>query len=866
MRKFLYLAILLLTICSCSKHGRDIAGSLAQKDFDERYANGLPEGLETLLESDSVTPEEKEALTFLYAYMPDNDATDYTPQFFLDNVRASFQAAEEMPWGKIVPDREFRHFVLPVRTNNENIDSSRVVFYEELKDRVKGMSMTEAILEVNHWCHEKVSYKASNSRTNSPLASVCSATGRCGEESTFTVAALRAVGIPARQIYTPRWAHTDDNHAWVEAWADGEWHFLGACEPEVVLDLGWFNEPASRGMLMSTNVFGNYDGPEEQLSQNAITTTINVTSNYAPVSIIDVQVVDDKGQPVADAKVNFCIYNYGEFYPAVQKETDADGHASLLAGHGDIVVWATNGQKFGIAKANYQEPCTVTLSYGPDYTGTVSLDLVPPSISGTIPTVAPDKAAENDRRKAIEDSIRMAYTATFYTPERTAALAQSIGADAKRLQPIMENAKGNWPVIETFLKEYKDSTYSIDLLESLASKDLNDVTYEVLADQITAVLPAGASKDIKSYVLSPRVANEKLWPYRTVLSKWMEQTVNNDPQKLIQWISDNLNIDATRNPKSYPTSPLGVLQTKITDPLSRDIFFVAAARSAGIPARINAVTSDLEYIDSTNNWQIVDFEAKKSEDPTKGYADFGYIHTGSGAIPAYYSQFTISKITNGVPQLMEYDESANANDILTKPLELAPGQYMLVTGKRLADGSVLVRAEFFLVEANKTTKVPFEIRSDSRSISVIGNFDAESKYKPLKGGEPQSIISTTGRGYYVLGFINPSHEPSAHALNDMSAIRSELEGTGLKMVVLLPEGTASRFDASHFPNLPDNIVLGTDPNNELRKQLSESLNINAESLPIFAVADTFNRVVWYSQGYDIGLGQKLMDLLNHLDN
>ena len=124
-----------------------------------------------------------------------------------------------MPWGDKVPDREWKHFVLPPRINNEALDSSRVVFYEELKDRVKGMSMEEAILEVNHWCHEKVSYRASDGRTSNPLSAVSQAIGRCGEESTFTVAALRSVGIPARQVYTPRWAHTDDNHAWVEAWA-----------------------------------------------------------------------------------------------------------------------------------------------------------------------------------------------------------------------------------------------------------------------------------------------------------------------------------------------------------------------------------------------------------------------------------------------------------------------------------------------------------------------------------------------------------------------------------------------------------------------------------------------------------------------
>ena len=73
---------------------------------------------------------------------------------------------------------------------------------------------------------------------------VKTAYGRCGEESTFTVAALRSVGIPTRQVYTPRWAHTDDNHAWVEAWVDvNGTSWVLANEP--VLNLGWFNAPAS---------------------------------------------------------------------------------------------------------------------------------------------------------------------------------------------------------------------------------------------------------------------------------------------------------------------------------------------------------------------------------------------------------------------------------------------------------------------------------------------------------------------------------------------------------------------------------------------------------------------------------------------
>jgi transglutaminase-like putative cysteine protease len=176
-------------------------------------------------------------LAFLYRYMPLPDSVDYSREFWKRNVETSLRARREMPWGPAIPEREWRHFVLPVRVNNENLDDARTIIYNELKDRVKLMPMRDAILWVNHWCHEHVTYQPSDSRTSSPLATMRSAIGRCGEESTFTVAALRAVGIPARQVYTPRWAHTDDNHAGVEAWADGQWDFMGACEPEPVLNL-----------------------------------------------------------------------------------------------------------------------------------------------------------------------------------------------------------------------------------------------------------------------------------------------------------------------------------------------------------------------------------------------------------------------------------------------------------------------------------------------------------------------------------------------------------------------------------------------------------------------------------------------------
>ena len=208
--------------------------------------------------SGKLSLKEEEALKFLYAYMPLSDLADYDGSFFLKQVRMSLLARETFIWGKTIPEDIFRHFVLPYRINNENLDSSRVVFYYELKDRIKNLSMADAALEVNHWCHEKVNYKGTDGRTSAPLSTIRTAYGRCGEESTFTVTAMRAVGIPARQVYTPRWAHCDDNHAWVEVWIAGKWHFLGACEPEPGLDMAWFAGPVLRAMLCNTTVYGNY--------------------------------------------------------------------------------------------------------------------------------------------------------------------------------------------------------------------------------------------------------------------------------------------------------------------------------------------------------------------------------------------------------------------------------------------------------------------------------------------------------------------------------------------------------------------------------------------------------------------------------
>ena len=826
-------------------------------------------------EDTMLTLAEREALEFLYAYMPLADVVDYPADYYLEQVRATFRTRKEMKWK--VPEREFRHFVLPLRVNNENLDTARVVFYRELKPRVQGLSMKEAILEVNHWCHEKMTYQPSDARTSSPLASVQNALGRCGEESTFCVAALRSVGIPARQVYTPRWAHTDDNHAWVEAWADGQWHFIGACEPEPVLDLGWFNAPASRAMLMHTKVFGRYDGPEEVVLESPNYTEVNLIDNYATTARADFRVVDAAGKPVEGARVDFCIYNYAEFYPAVSKYTDADGRTFLSSGLGDLLVWASKDGAYGYAKCSFgkDEDVTITLGAVPDRE---SLDIVPPPENVRLPEVTPAQRAENDRRFAREDSLRHAYEATFPTHEEALAFTQEYGYGHHMVFPI-EWSRGNWRTIEAFMSMADDHERVETLFGTLSRKDFHDITLENLMD---SYLDHDA-------IIGPRVENEFLSPYKSRFDG-IEQLENlQTPQDVVTYVRSNITVLDDPKAWSIPMSPYGVFSCEVADPRSRDIFFVALARTRGIEAQKDPVTGKVQYR-TDREWLDVDFDgAGPAVAAPKGTLKLAYTPDKVVDNPRYYSHFSLSKIEKGRPRLMEFDEGdvdmgggVDWAHVFKKGYQLEEGRYLLVSGNRLASGTVPVSMVFFDVVAGKTTTIDLVLRAAGEDVPVLGSFDAETQFRPVElakteygdviaeeAGEPTSILSAVGRGHYALAILEPGKEPTNHVLRDLAVASEKLEAWGRPIVLLCSDEKAMHrlqveMSEGRYGILPSTIILGLDSDGAVQKGIEQGMKVGPASdagaptrLPLVILADSFNRVFFLTEGYTIGLGEQL---------
>ena len=861
------LLILLIALISLSTHAQHFITDTA---YRQKVEQAWKEKMNTVgwkfwqTKGEKPTNEEEEALKFLYAYMPIADITDYTKAYHLNNVRTALRTRKEMPWGNKVPELLFRHFVLPMRVNNEPLDSSRTIFYRELKERVKGLSMKDAILEVNHWCHEKVTYEPSDSRTSSPLQSIRTGRGRCGEESTFTVSALRAIGIPARQVYTPRWAHTDDNHAWVEAWADGKWYFFGACEPEPVLNLGWFNAPASRAMLMHTRAFGDYQGPEEVMLRTNNFTEINLIDNYGSAARVDFKVIDMEGKPVDDAKVEFKIYNYAEFVTAVSKYTDRQGDTFLSAGKGDMIVWASKDGRFGYTKVSFGKDKNVTIQLAYDEKHTPKeqdLDIIPPTENAIIPTVTSAQKAENNKRLAQEDALRNAYIATFPTEESMKNYRFPAAI------PYIIKARGNWRTIQTFVEKHEGNIdRALKLLSTLTDKDLRDMPMDILEDNMNAT----------SNEVSPRVEYEMiLKPYKKFFAKVFRkdaQKFRNDPSLLVDWVKKNIKLNPDTRAMQIPQTPISVWESRITDDRGRDIFFVDVARSLGIEAQKDLVTWKLQY-KKGKDWVDVDFDTSVQEAAKTGKLILDYSPTEYLDDPKYYTHFTISKIVYGRTWIMNFEEGqldmgggATWVNTFKKGATLDEGTYLLVTGQRMADGSVMAHTQFFTIEPGKTTRQKLDVRQESEGIKVIGSFNSENLIE--KDGKEVSILSQTGRGYYVLGVLGMGQEPTNHALHDIAKMKEKLDKWGRPMVLLFTnQAEKDKFEAQkgEFGNLLKNTIFGIDKDGTVVKEIAKEMKLrNPNQLPIFIIADTFNRVVFLSQGYTIGLGEQLVKVSSKL--
>lgn len=751
---------------------------------------------------------EREAMDFLRAHLPQSDLECCPAEMLLEFARHAVMVREKAPWCGALDWEVFAHYVLFPRVNDEELSFHRAVFHDALWPRVKDLpTQEERALEVNRWCHEHASYEAQDDRTASPMTVYRSGSGRCGEESAFLVSALRSVGIPARQVYAPRWSHCGDNHAWVEVLCGDRWRYMGACEPEPVLDRGWFTAAASRAMLVHSRIFGEGGSPlhGEPLGRTGAVQWFNQTARYAAVKQYTFQAFAD-GKPAAGAKFQLQILNEASFHTIAVLTAGEDGTARARLGLGSLHVLASRDGLFAEGECGEDGAVLHLAAVEAGSSDWVDFDFLPPAGSPVPPP--PLSEAQKAERKAVLQR----------------------GGELRRQWTAAGGSRGE---VRAFLDGERPEERK-KFLDTLTEKDLRDGAREIWEDHFRRLPPReeGAPEEIYwRYVACPRIAWEPLTPWRQPLQSWLAAW-QGSPEELWARLEEILP-DAGGNVYERLYWPPGrVLEAGKCDGKGRKAFFIACLRAMGVPARLRPLDGEPEV------WRNGAFF------PVRPYG------TGMLRLSGPEVDWTLSRRTEEGWKLLRPEGA--------RELVLPAGDYRLIVAERLPNGSQAASMRDLRIKEGQAWEVELRRRDynwedvlDSRAMPALSaaGLDGRPVPDPLRQG---------GRPVLVL-WLEEGGEPTEHLLGELLECRDRLDVLPVRVLFLVRgrESLEQRTLARVLAGWDKPEVLVDDWAYDL-EAAARCLGHDPEGAPLAAACGADGRAVYSTGGYQVGSAELLV--------
>ncbi len=777
------------------------------------------------------TGEEALLLRFLYLSLPCSDGGSYPAEFFLSEVRHSLWLREHSPFCSSLPEPLFLLYVLCPRINTEELRPCREQFRKELWERVKGLSGPEALLEVNCWCAEQATYRSTDERTASAAAVYYCGHGRCGEESVFLVSALRSVGIAARQIYAPRWSHCEDNHAWVEAFDGERWRFLGACEPEPVLDLGWFPHSASRAMLEHSRAF--FRGSKEEAAflfpgakkENLVleggVAYENVTARYAKTGLFRLRVEDTAGLPAAGAKVSLFVLNMAEFFPLTQITADEKGEVALTLGFGSLLVTAQWQGQEASRLLDLSEMRTAVLRMG-------------------------EKAFQQDVWSDFD----------FLAPEAFVPNYIVLSAQQKQQrEQVLEQAaqlreKRDRNVLPPQGEKERRSFFQLTEKDRWAP-----VSEEAIADSLLAyVWEEEFPKEIfEPYLLCQRIGLEPLAPWRkkalNALPKEKQSSFQKEPEKLWQWICGEFYEDPETYQELLPL-PASMLALKGGPLGGRKVLFVAFCRALGVPARLAPEDSEPEYYQTGSFHRL-------------GVKSAGLLKLCAPQETAglFRQNWSLSQWDGTKDRFLSLSDIPAGG---SKSFSLPAGNYRLITTMRKPDGDQLGKAIYFTLSPGETKEFALEFRSLALEDLLEKLPLPEITLTSLEGGQELPVGEALGQAPCIAAWLELGREPTEHILNELRESAEAVKASGLQVHLVMEKKRADPTLEKLLAALPSaklwqgNFVTDGEI-------LSRQLYLDSGGLPIIFLKDTGGLVRYACCGYRVGTAELLLRVAAQLE-
>lgn len=820
-------------------------------------------------EEESVRP----ALEFLFASMPDSDIFDYPYELYRSYALHGEklwkeQEAGQRGWRK-VPEKLFANYVLHHRANNEDLADDRPFFYGKLHDVIENRTMEEAVLAVNYWLAQTASYQTTDDRTASGKTVYQSALGRCGEESVYAVTVYRSLGIPARQVYVPLWSHCDDNHAWVEVWCDGEWKFLGACEPEEILNRGWFTAATSRAMQVQSRWLGCDEPEDAVVGKKGMSLIINHLDRYALTKKLQLSVRREDHTPVAHALVILSVINYGAFGEIARVYTDENGNAAAELGYGSVRAECWTDGTYGEAYADVrqQDELNITVKTEPFTVDCwEDLELFAPSaypVNASQPTKE-QKAAQEEKLRACSH-MREERIEHFYRMDE-AEKAVRFCPDPSAAREMLRMARGNFDAVRDFFLWREDDAscwrYKMGMLKQLREKDFWDLDPEIMKAHMESVCKYDGNPDIPgnvfdSCILNPRIGREKLTNYVKFICEYFsekeQQHFRKEPKQIYRWIQENVESRPDHEYSNLVTSPCGVLRSCVGSEWSKQTLCVAICRALGIPARLNPIDSKPEYY-CKGVFVTMESSAAKAEHADTRTASLEV--KGDGTHEWKYARsYSISRFQNGtfIPLNLEEDEEPH------RKLPVEPGVYRVLTVNRLPNGNIRSgKYDMKLGDGDEKELVLFQKEariSDMLSENELPGFTLTAKDKSCINSES---LTADGRCKLLL-WLEEGKEPTEHVLNEMLENSRQFESwqKDICFVVKSPESEKNPLLLKVREKLPDTQMYYDDFGAQV-SALARSMFLEPESFPLVLVAEPGGKGIYGTAGYHVGTGEMLL--------
>lgn len=823
-------------------------------------------GEEIVRKVENESPDVAEALKYLYMAMPLSDAVDYPFELYLDYAEHGVFLWEEGPYAGKVPEKIFANYVLHHRINNEDLSSCRRFFYEQLKDKVAGRNMKESALEANYWCAQEATYQTTDDRTASPITVYNSAFGRCGEESTLAVSVFRSVGIPARQVYAPLWSHCDDNHAWVEVWCDGSWYFLGACEPEEILNKGWFTNASSRAMMIHSRWFDEAAPEEAVVGKKGISTIINHLERYAKTTQFSIRVVDEQGNPIKGVPVSCEVLNYGEFGNVATAITGDDGWTEINTGLGSLHLFAESEGRFAECLINTitEKEAVLTVREAPWKLDEWSeMEITAPKdapINAAQPTK--EQKAEGEKKFAVAVAKRQNKVESFYKKELAQEVLSKCPAGEKA-EEIMKAARGNIGEIIKFLswkgEEEEMWQWKMSLLETLTDKDYRDLKADILTAHISHSMRFAGTYDRElfvPYIMNPRIEFERLTDYKEFIDGYLDDAqkdeMKKDPAKIKAYVDEHVKAVPEKEYSNLITKPEACLTSGIGSAQSQKILCVAIGRALGIPSRLNPVDKTLEfYVDG----RFIGVEEK--QDRRDAVARIS--GDDSNTAWTYTQNWTLARLNGSQFVTLLLQEEAGVSGL--GEIRLESGLYRALTANRLPNGNIFAKQYYFELKPGECRDVTLSLKeaqlSDMLEENQILDFE-------LKDGDGRTVMASEldDSSKMLMIWLEESKEPTEHILNEIYDRHEEFAALDSKIYFVI-----KNKDAFEDPTLKrtlsvlDNVEFLYDDFGSNVQTLGRRMYVDPDKLPLIIVIKEGLLGIYATSGYNVGTADMLLRVL-----